>query len=84
VASTGRRAAVDEDEGLAMPGSDDLHEALAALDALGAQRRTQPADASTVMPAEPARSRAAAEPPAPEVRSPASRAYRRLRRIFPG
>ncbi|MFN2419115.1 MAG: hypothetical protein ABR593_09350 [Candidatus Limnocylindria bacterium] len=83
VASTGRRAADDEDERLAMPGSDDLHEALAALDALG-QRRTQPADVSEAMPAEPAGSRAAAEPPAPEVRSPASRAYRRLRRIFPG
>ncbi|MDQ3148667.1 MAG: hypothetical protein M3Q38_01900 [Chloroflexota bacterium] len=74
VASTGRRRDADPPAGADMPGSQELDDALAALDAVGPPRRQV---AATPPP----------EPPTPqrtEVRSPASRAYRRLRRIFPG
>jgi hypothetical protein len=79
-----------------MPGSQELEDALAALNALGTER-SEPA--STASPDEPVEETAAEAwpradtsawtPPreASEARAavtPASRAYRRLRRIFPG
>jgi hypothetical protein len=79
-----------------MPGSQELEDALAALNALG----TEPSEpASTASPDEPVEETAAEAwpradtsawtPPreSSETRAavtPASRAYRRLRRIFPG
>lgn len=86
VASTGRHTTSETGIGDRMPGTDDLRRALAALDSPGRSRR---ADASVpgVTPArEPQRPAARLAPPTHqgELRSPASRAYRRLRRIFPG
>jgi hypothetical protein len=89
VASTGRRATAEPEPATAMPGSQELHEALAALDATATRRaevteRPPASPSAPVRPSAPARSGPASAPPQPgELRSPASRAYRRLRRIFP-
>jgi hypothetical protein len=89
VASTGRRATADPEPATAMPGSQELREALAGLDAPATQRpevteRPPASPSPPVRPSAPARSGPASVPPQPgELRSPASRAYRRLRRIFP-
>ncbi len=94
VASTGRRPDADP-PAAGMPGSQELDDALAALDAVGPPRRQVAATPPPPGPSpESAPSRTSSsdvgtppEPPTPqrtEVRSPASRAYRRLRRIFPG
>ena len=93
VASTGRRGPVEPGAPTAIPGSDELQSALAALDAVPSQRELtadvapdtpqaapNPAALSPRIPSAPAQSPA----PTGELRSPASRAYRRLRRIFPG
>jgi hypothetical protein len=91
VASTGRRGWVSPEEGASgLPGGQELDEALAGLDTQGGvavPTATQPADSTAGRP--PARPSAlTASPDAPtsltgEMRGPASRAYRRLRRIFP-
>jgi hypothetical protein len=88
VAGSGHRAQ--------MPGSQELEDALTALNALGAER---PAPASTDSAVEPVEETAAASWPRADTSAwppprdasahqaaatPASRAYRRLRRIFPG
>jgi len=90
VAGSGRRAA--------MPGSQELDEALAALDAVG-RNRGEPASDAPDEPVEEMEPEAwpradtsgwASPPPSsqphptPTQPTPASRAYRRLRRIFPG
>ena len=94
VASTGRRGWVSpEDASGGMPGAQELDEALVGLDAL----RRRPAPTATgpkdpLTPAVPPPGRPSTPPAAAsgvpsvvsaELRSPASRAYRRLRRIFP-
>jgi len=80
VASTGRRTSANPDADTIMPGSDELRDALAALDASGAQGAPPPDRPATIPPT--------AGRPATvsgvEPHGPASRAYRRLRRIFPG
>ncbi|MEO7295842.1 MAG: hypothetical protein ABIZ57_06840, partial [Candidatus Limnocylindria bacterium] len=80
VASTGRRTSANPDADTIMPGSDELRDALAALDALGAQVAPPPARPATIRPT----AGRAATVSGIEPHSPASRAYRRLRRIFPG
>jgi hypothetical protein len=77
-----------------MPGGQELDEALAAFDSTGARRGPVGSDAEASVGdqiANEAAARPGGGPPgeaAPsasgELRSPASRAYRRLRRIFPG
>ena len=95
VASTGHRGWAGPEAGAELPGGQELDEALAGFDALGGQRglvTPEPGAASVPEPAtQPARSPSASRvEPSPsglvsgELRSPASRAYRRLRRIFPG
>jgi hypothetical protein len=95
VASTGRRGWVSSDGGsTGLPGGQELDEALAGFDALGGQPSgpaAEPTDPPTevVEPAPQPPWLLAATPDAPptdtgELRGPASRAYRRLRRIFPG
>ena len=94
VASTGGRRTIGPPAGAAMPGGQELDEALAAFDSSGARRGPIRADVEVS-----AGDQAAAEAPARpgigpsadpassasgDLRSPASRAYRRLRRIFPG
>ncbi|MGQ0608626.1 MAG: hypothetical protein ACT4OQ_09210 [Chloroflexota bacterium] len=87
VASTGRRAAADPAASSTMPGAEELHDALTALDALGSRRGSEstPAPETTGAPAAPTASERASRSRQPgELHGPASRAYRRLRRIFPG
>ena len=87
VASTGRRAPAEPDAAGSMPGADELHEALAALDASDPRRQPASGGAADAQrpPAAPASSGPPAAPTPPaELNSSAQRAYRRLRRIFPG
>ncbi|MBA3587316.1 MAG: hypothetical protein H0W41_06740 [Chloroflexi bacterium] len=90
VASTGRRQDADQPKAAAMPGSQELNDALAALDAVGPARMpvgTAPPPPPPGPSPESAPSTTFAPGATPQpaaVRSPASRAYRRLRRIFPG
>ena len=96
VASTGRRGWVSSGEGsTGFPGAQELDEALVAFDSPGGERDTTcgEQDDPPVVDDEPQAPRppttvwaapAATPSPADELRSPASRAYRRLRRIFPG
>jgi hypothetical protein len=96
VASTGRRG-VPAVEPVPHPeasvrGSQQVDDALAALDALAHRRpvpapsphRPAPASAAAPPPNAPPPSTAAPAPGTPDADSPASRAYQRLRRIFPG
>ncbi|MEA2652314.1 MAG: hypothetical protein QOI85_2035 [Chloroflexota bacterium] len=95
VASTGRRGWVSSEEAsTGLPGASELDDALHAFDSLGGERGAAAAesnDAQVEDEPQPARTAPAmwAAPgtrptQAGELRSPASRAYRRLRRIFPG
>ena len=94
VASTGRRGWVSpEDASGGMPGAQELDDALVGLDAL--RRRTAPTAAEPKDPLTaavpppgrpsnpPAATSGAPSVVSAELRGPASRAYRRLRRIFP-
>ncbi len=93
VASTGRRGWVSPEDGSGgMPGARELDEALAGFDSLREPRRRRPraegpSHRRGAGPARPSRPPAATSD-APsvvsaELRGQASRAYRRLRRIFP-
>ena len=95
VASTGHRGRVSPERPSALPGGEELDDALAGLDSLVGQR-----GASVPGPGSPAPNQAQPEPPPIRPRvdaepvgrppqlgvpsGPATRAYRRLRRIFPG
>ncbi len=86
VASTGRRGVAEPPGAAAMPGSQELDDALAALDATGPARPSVGPAPQSITPSEQSPA-LPAPPPSPQqlaVRSSASRAYRRLRRIFPG
>jgi hypothetical protein len=93
VASTGRRDREPIASAGGLPGADELDEALASLDAVAPHRGTlDQADEEESVASQPLVPESAPEPAPPprtpvvsaELRSPASRAYRRLRRIFPG
>jgi len=95
VASTGHRSRFTPEPGAALPGGEELDDALAGLDSLVGQREARMVDPATTprLEAEPERSgipprvgaQPASRPPHLSVPSgPATRAYRRLRRIFPG
>ncbi len=93
VASTGRRESEPTASASGLPGADELDEALASLDAVAPHRGTLDEDDNEEPRASQAQApESAPRPPRPrqapvvsaELRSPASRAYRRLRRIFPG
>ncbi|MGH2402626.1 MAG: hypothetical protein ACRDE6_07925, partial [Candidatus Limnocylindria bacterium] len=101
VASTGRRERGPTAFVTDLPGSDELDEAMASLDAVAPQRGTidepdvqESGATANLLERQPAPARRElATGPRPtesgpvvsaELRSPASRAYRRLRRIFPG
>ena len=90
VASTGHRLRVSPEASAELPGGEELDEALAGLDAVGWQRAsTESAEVPrTTEAAEVPRKNAEPAGISPaqlgEPSGPASRAYRRLRRIFPG
>jgi hypothetical protein len=96
VASTGRRGWVSSEEAsTGLPGARELDDALHAFDSLGGERGAAAAESNDPQLVEhepepprnaPAMWAAPGTRPTQvgELRSPASRAYRRLRRIFPG
>ena len=95
VASTGHRGRVTPEPGAGLPGGEELDDALAGLDSLVGRLRPNAVDPATMprLEAGPEPSgmppsvgaQPAPRPPQLSVPSgPATRAYRRLRRIFPG
>ena len=95
VASTGHRGRVTSEPGAGLPGGEELDDALAGLDSLVGRRRPDAVDPATMPRLEagpepsgmPPRVGAQPVPRPPQLSvpsGPATRAYRRLRRIFPG